>query len=62
MHETIEDFDNMEKLGQGFSLIDQLKILILVMQAFQVMNLSVQYMEAEQKRKGKLNGLFLYFG
>ena len=41
MHETIEDFDNMEKLGQGFSLADQLKKLILVMEAFQGLHLSM---------------------
>ena len=40
MHETIEDFDNMEKLGQGFSLADPLEEIDIGVEVFRGLHLS----------------------
>ena len=62
MHETIEDFDNMDKLGQGFSSADPLEEIDIGDGSIPRPTFIKANMKADQKSKGKLNRLFLYFG
>ena len=62
MHEAIEDFDDMEKLGQGFSSADPLEEIDIGDGSILRPTFIKAILKADQKNKRKLNHLFLYFG
>ena len=62
MHEAIEDFDDMEKLGQGFSSADPLKEIDIGDGGIPRPTFINAKLEADQKIKVKLNHLFHCFG
>ena len=61
MHETIEEFEDMENLGHGFSSVDPLEEIDIGDGSISRPTFINANLEADKKSKGKLNHLFLYF-